>query len=156
LIRWKTTPNGKAHREFLESRVLKQYCKDYPAAKVVYLHSKGSFNPMEVNERLRRFQTRGELLEECANLPSSCNVCSSRMSPIPHPHPSWNMWLAKCDYVQKLTNLMTLKKKTKELRYSPNNGNKPRNNACIGKGRFAAEHWIHSHPSVMPCDLSKD
>ena len=44
----------------------------------------------------------------------------------------------------------------KELRYSPNNGNKPRNNACIGKGRFAAEHWIHSHPSVMPCDLSKD
>ena len=156
MIWWRTTPNGKAHREFIESRDLKQYCKDHPTEKVVYLHSEGSFNSMEVNGRLRRFLTRGALLEECANLPSSCNVCSSRMSPIPHPHTSGNMWLAKCDYVQKLTNLMTWKKIMKELRYSPNNGNTPRNNACVGKDRFAAEHWIHSHPSVMPCDLSKD
>ena len=29
-------------------------------------------------------------------------------------------------------------------------------NPCVGTGRFAAEHWIHSHPSVMPCDLFKD
>ena len=27
---------------------------------------------------------------------------------------------------------------------------------CVGLGRFAAEHWIHSHPSNMPCDLSSD
>ena len=26
----------------------------------------------------------------------------------------------------------------------------------MGLGRFAAEHWIHSHPSNMPCDLSSD
>ena len=27
---------------------------------------------------------------------------------------------------------------------------------CVGKGRYAAEHWVHSHPSVMPCDLATD
>merc|ERR1711884_1027800 len=25
---------------------------------------------------------------------------------------------------------------------------------CFGASHFAAEHWVHSHPSVMPCDLS--
>ena len=27
---------------------------------------------------------------------------------------------------------------------------------CIGRGRYAAEHWIHSHPSIAACDLYKD
>jgi len=28
---------------------------------------------------------------------------------------------------------------------------------CVGKGRVAAEHWIHDHPSVIiSCDLSDD
>jgi hypothetical protein len=27
---------------------------------------------------------------------------------------------------------------------------------CIGSQRFSAEHWIHSHPSVKPCDLYTD
>ena len=26
--------------------------------------------------------------------------------------------------------------------------------ACVGADRYAAEHWVHSHPSVRPCDLS--
>lgn len=25
--------------------------------------------------------------------------------------------------------------------------------ACKGLGRYLAEHWMHSHPSVKPCDL---
>ena len=136
--------------------LLWQYCKDHPnpadeSAKVVYLHSKGSFHPMVKNDRLRRFLTRGALSQECANLPSSdpCNVCSSRMSPLPHPHTSGNMWLAKCDYVQKLINPMMFEEKMRQI-YGDSI------NPCVGTGRFAAEHWIHSHPSVMPCDLFKD
>ena len=27
---------------------------------------------------------------------------------------------------------------------------------CMGKGRYAAEHWIHSHPNNLPCDLSNE
>ena len=31
-----------------------------------------------------------------------------------------------------------------------------KNPACIGTRRMAAEHWVHSHPSVKPCDLYTD
>ena len=88
--------------------LLWQYYKDHPnpayeSAKVIYLHSKGSFHPKKENDRLRIFLTCGALSQECSTLPSSdpCNVCSSQMSPVPYPQTSENMWLAKCNYVQK-------------------------------------------------------
>jgi hypothetical protein len=61
------------------------FCIMQPSSKVVYLHSKGSFHPKPENEVLRPFLTSGALSRECLELPKSCNVCSSRMSPIPHP-----------------------------------------------------------------------
>jgi hypothetical protein len=81
-----------------------KYCKEHDnrQRKVVYLHSKGSFHPKPQNDKLRRFLTEGALSPECANLPDTCDVCSSRMSPLPHPHTPGNMWLARCDYVAKL------------------------------------------------------
>ena len=109
---------------------------------VVYLHSKGSFHPSEDNDNLRRFLTRGALSHECATLPHNCTVCSSRMSPIPHSHTSGNMWLAKCSYIQQLLDPDT---------FVSAMGHKI--NACFGTGRYASEHWIHSHPSNRPCDL---
>ena len=131
--------------------LLWEYCKKHPNKKIVYIHSKGSFHSWKMNTKLRRFLTRGALSEECSNLPSSCNVCSSRMSPLPHPHTSGNMWLARCNYVERL-----LAPSAFEMRMgcvaNETNGNK----GCIGLNRFASEHWIHSHPSVMPCDLSTD
>ena len=86
-------------------RSLWEYCRAANPShdsKVVYLHSKGSFHPNESNDNLRRFLTEGALSQECAHLPTECNVCSSRMSPHPHPHTSGNMWLARCNYITKL------------------------------------------------------
>ena len=75
-------------------------------------------------------------------MPSSCNVCSSRFSPIPHAHVSGNMWAAKCEYIQTLMNpVEMLAMETKD------------DNACRGTGRYTSEHWVHSHSSVRPCDL---
>lgn len=125
-----------------------EYCQDETKrdAKVIYLHSKGSFHPDENNNRLRRFLTEGALSEECASLPNDCNVCSSRMSPHPHPHTSGNMWLAKCSYISKLRDPYALR--DGEL---PNEFN--HDNGCRGFGRYFFEHWIYSHPSAKPCDL---
>ena len=102
-------------------------------------------SPMPQNEMLRVFLTRGALSDECANLPDTCNVCSSRMSPFPHLHTPGNMWLARCSYIQQLVkpseflHLMGL-----------------RDNSCTGGGRNAAEHWVHAHPNNRPCDLYKE
>ena len=128
--------------------LLWDYCKKNPDKKVAYIHSKGSFHNNDENTKLRKFLTRGALSKECANLPFSCNVCSSRMSPLPHPHTSGNMWLARCDYIKRL-------KDPYQFETQMSFFGDP-DDACVGTGRYAAEHWVHSHPSVMPCDLATD
>ena len=92
------------------------------------------------------FLTRGALSKECTNLPLTCNVCSSRMSPMPHPHTPGNMWLARCDYVSKLMDPHTFSHAMDQIG----------GGSCRGSGRYAVEHWIHSHPGVRPCDLHTD
>jgi len=134
--------------DVLTLHALWDYCKKHNNAdtKVVYLHSKGSYHDKLGNAKLRRFLTKGALSKECSNLPNNCNVCSSHMSPLPHPHVPGNMWLARCDYVATLLDPNSLAE-----------GNLPKefkeDNWCKGQGRYFFEHWIHSHPSVMPCDL---
>jgi len=52
------------------------------------------------------------------------------------------MWAAQCSYVRQLVapNRLADKMGDKE-------------DWCRGSGRFASEHWVHSHPASKPCDL---
>ena len=34
-------------------------------------------------------------------------------------------------------------------------GGKGMGTPWVGTGRYAMEHWVHSHPSVRPCDVSE-
>lgn len=139
--------------ESLTLHAMWEYCKAHPhhEQKVVYLHSKGSFHDHDANSRLRQFLTHGALSKECSTLPDKCNVCSSRMSPLPHPHTPGNMWLARCDYIAKLFD--------PAIDVNSDTNNIPKqfatNNPCKGWGRALLEHWVHSHPSVTACDLYK-
>lgn len=128
--------------EVITLQELWSYCHERPFEKVVYLHSKGSFHPGRQNARLRRALSLSALSRDCAELPQQCNVCSMRMSPFPHAHTPGNMWLARCSYVKKLLEPEAF------LRAMGSS-----DNPYFGSGRYAAEHWIHSHPSVNPCDL---
>mmetsp|Transcript_9150 Transcript_9150/g.25749 ORF Transcript_9150/g.25749 Transcript_9150/m.25749 type:complete len:316 (-) Transcript_9150:1729-2676(-) len=134
--------------------LLWKHCYEHPTSRVAYIHSKGSFHPNPANAKLRKFLTRGALSDSCSFLPEECNVCSSRMSPLPHPHTSGNMWLARCSYVKKLLNPIIFKLAMGNIEY-PINVNKAQA-WCLGRERYAAEHWIHSHPSVQPCDVAGD
>jgi len=135
-------------QEALTLHSLWEYCKshDDTDTKVVYLHSKGSYHDTKPNAKLRAFLTQGALSKECSNLPDICNVCSSRMSPLPHPHTPGNMWLARCDYVAKLVDPNAKEEGKLHISFNIDDWQK-------GFGRYFFEHWIHSHPSVMPCDL---
>jgi hypothetical protein len=138
----------KTEGEKVTLQALWEYCHNHMEQKVVYLHSKGSFTNTPENAKLRIFLTAGALSQDCQNMPDddSCNVCSSRFSPLPHPHTSGNMWMAECSYVAKLLPPATFAIKMRKFKDkgSP---------ACTGRMRWAAEHWIHSHPGVKPCDL---
>ena len=131
--------------------LLYKHCTENPEDTVTYIHNKGSFHPSPENDALRKFLTRGALSQECAGMPDTCNVCSSRMSPYPHPHTSGNMWTAKCDYIQKLYDPYEFEERMNKLYQGSKSPA-----WSVGSDRFAAEHWVHSHPSVKPCDLSDD
>ena len=141
-------PNGN---EVITLHSLWEFCKKNPQTeKVVYLHSKGSFHPSPENTILRKFLTAGALSEECALVGTQCNVCSTRFSPLPHPHTSGNMWLARCDYIRNLINPLQFEETMNSI-YSPRTNTaqcKRRQPWCVGLERYSAEHWVHSHPSV--------
>lgn len=80
------------------------------------------------------------------------------MTPVPHPHNSGNMWQARCEYVAKLHDPRTFGSAMTAVAARPVRGAPPQPmlQSCRGAGRFSAEHWIHSHPDVQPCDLYTD
>eukprot|EP00536_Pseudo-nitzschia_multiseries_P005325 jgi/Psemu1/285692/fgenesh1_pg.99_\ len=149
--------------ELLSLESLWEHCSkdEHIEEAVIYLHSKGSHTNTMENTQLRFFLTAGALSRDCADgLFTSdavatennqedyrCNVCSTRFSPLPHPHTSGNMWAARCDYVSKL--FQPSKFQQRMRRFHPP-GSTP---ACVGRQRWAAEHWVHSHPTLEPCDL---
>ena len=137
--------------EVITLHSLWEFCKKNPETeKVVYLHSKGSFHPSPENTILRKFLTAGALSEECALVGTQCNVCSTRFSPLPHPHTPGNMWLARCDYIRNLIDPLQFEETMNSI-YSPRTNTtqcKRRQPWCVGLERYSAEHWVHSHPSV--------
>ena len=94
----------------------------------------------------------------------NCNVCGLVATAIPWIHFTGNFFTAQCSYLrnllppelysQKLSKLVVptilQKKEMGELTF----GNFPYDDAYIGLGRFANEHWIGSHPSVQMCDVT--
>jgi hypothetical protein len=83
------------------------------------------------------------------------------------------MWLAQCSYVKKLIDpyhfeeamdqvypilpdvkqLPDTKEKLIRRGFDPNDFRNRLHYSCRGLGRFSAEHWIYSHPELLPCDL---
>lgn len=150
----------KAGSEVITLHHLWNYCRGNETDHdqlVTYIHSKGSFHSHKENDRLRKYLTKGALSNECRCMAIECNVCSSRMSPLPHPHTPGNMWTARCGYISKLHEPVNFIKKMDGSPQGPPNSTSPRANdnilSMIGRGRFAFEHWVHSHPDTAPCDL---
>ena len=117
-----------------------QYCLKNRNENVIYLHNDRPYATEGNN-----FFASGALSSECANLPDNCNLCGTRMNPIPHPQFLGNMWLARCDYVALLMDPIVFGNEMKRI--APSTG------YCRGVGFFAGSHWINSHPAAKPCDL---
>lgn len=137
--------------EFVTLRNMWEYCQnpDNDFQKVAYLHSKGSSVNTADNGKLRRFLTAGLLSKECASMGVSCNMCSARFSPVPHPHAPGNFFMARCSYVRQLRDPLTFESAMEDMGYEGGD----RFDRCDGRGRYAAEHWALSHPSAKPCDI---
>ena len=61
------------------------------------------------------------------------------------------MWTATCDYVARLAPPREFRGMM-DKHWRPIVGYEEWTWPTFGMSRFAYEHWVHSHPSVRPCD----
>ena len=157
--------------EGLTIQALFDYCLDHPDSLVSYLHDKGSLHPTPKNRHFRTMLTKAVFSDACQMIGKSnddddkwCNICGARFSPFPHMHMAGNMWTAPCSYIQRLIPPNQFGEKMEHLmdavmqRAKVPTVPKPtfqqyQDEYFVGRNRFAMEHWLGSHPSVIPCDV---
>ena len=133
--------------------------------RVVYLHSKGSYHSQHTNHIWRRQMTDAALHPHCLNPPNNtCDVCGAQFYikyAIMFPG---NMWTAKCSYVRRLVPPNTgeyTKRKIASIKqflmlrlWNILHATLDTDNVeHFGLDRYQWEHWIASHPSIIPCEL---
>lgn len=118
-----------------------EYCQDFPHHKVLYMHSKGSYNSRGGrNLHWRRHMTHAIGHEDCIESLSShvsssssssltnatttnttstqqpqCNMCGLVFNPIPWIHYSGNFFTADCGYIRQLLPLDQYRQQMNEL-----------------------------------------
>lgn len=136
--------------EALTLTALYEHCQKHPLDTVGYLHSKGSFHANGRNEKLRRALTRATLSRQCASMPDNATSCSYSVMAVPHMHTPGNMWVSRCSYIKKLMSPDKYRARMDSLKdiYGLKGPD-----YMVPYGRFAYEHWLHSHPDNIPYDL---
>jgi hypothetical protein len=152
----------QAYEEVTLERV-KEYCHQHDSHKAIYMHSKGSYHSFGGrNEGWRRHMTMAVTDEHCLNPPNNtCNVCGLMLFVMPSFMFRGNFWAADCSYVNQLVPALDFEDR---LRRVQETARQLQNQSQLlvklqediddnfGRGRYASEHWIGSHPSFRPCD----
>jgi len=145
--------------EMLTQTSLWHYCQINPMHTVTYIHPKGSFHPGKEQDKWRYDLTTGALNKHCIDPPNDrCNVCGLGFQAAWGPLFLGNMWTAKCSYVKNLISPFDVEKKyvaafqakptaitAQFYRYRP---------FSIPEGRYQAEVFIGTHPSIESCGFS--
>lgn len=154
--------------EMITEQAVLDYCNvdDHDNDVVAYIHNKGSFHAGEGQNRIRRGLTKFALGANCLQeltSKQSCNVCGTNFKSVFGPTFWGNMWSAKCNYVKKLVSPFDLESKnklavtTKPTKVTMLLYKSPGNlHASLGEGRFAAEQFVGTHPSLIPCSFRGD
>ena len=149
-----------------------QHCGKVPdprIARATYLHNKGSFHPSQSNNNWRRAMTDAALSKQCSQPPNStCDVCGLQFAAPPGMFTNLfpgNMFTARCDYVNQLLHPKEYSKRQgdvvrKSFRLREQGRfhfkEKDHNPWVTGLRRYTPEHYIGSHPNIIPCDLSRE
>ena len=133
---------------------LHSHCLRNPSDRVFYIHSKGTFNPRDAQEILRRNNIKA--IVDCWTMGGleHSDVCGLRVSPLPHPHFSGNMWWARCQHVARLPDPLGFEAQMRRFLSGPSQrGLASCHPSWLGADRWAAEHWILSHPAAVAADV---
>ena len=156
----------QAHEE-VSLQALYDYCASSYYARVVYMHSKGSFHrDFQGQDRWRRHMMNATTSEMCLKPPNStCDICGLLFQPLPAPHFTGNIWTAQCSYVQRLLppksfairmNKLTNKFISYRHKHLLNTSFFNQAPNTMGRERYSMEYWLSSHPSMRPCDVANN
>ena len=145
----KSAPSGD---ERVTLQLLHDHCAANRGDRVFYIHSKGSFHPNVANDQLRRNHMKAVVACWQLDGVAQNDVCGFRVSPLPHPHIPGNMWFSRCDYISKLPSPSAFEGKMAKAAAVRLAANKCPH-SYVGASRYAQEHWVLSHPSVIASDV---
>jgi hypothetical protein len=137
---------------------------------VLYLHNKGSLHPYPWQDRWRRTMTAAVTSPSCVesllqqqhqSSGSRCHACGMLFQPLPALHFPGNMWIAQCAYVNELLSPEQYHIQREPVdRWMEEQANRstvffPLEAHYTGQRRYESEHWLGSHPDLIPCDISQ-
>lgn len=133
------------------------------SARVMYFHSKGAYHKGGANEAWRKHLLTAITTEPCLKEPrnDTCDVCALQFYPIWTQLFPGNFFVAKCSYIRKLYPPDRFEERLAEVSASMRGNDRfattifMKDGWTWGAGRQAAEHWVGSHPSLIPCDVSQ-
>jgi hypothetical protein len=140
-----------------------EFCRNNADSRIIYLHTKGSYNARKNQQRWRRRMTKAVTTRKCLDnvgdlASGQCSTCGMLFFPVWMCVYPGNFFAAHCDYLRKLIppldyeaqNEQTYCSKPLDLQMMlfPNQYD------TSGRGRYSNEGWVGSHPALLPCDLS--
>jgi hypothetical protein len=164
---------------------LHTFCAANPQKTVIYIHNKGSFHNTSGQYAWRWHMLEAILHPDCwrhvhdepkhksfwgmsrekedtddDNI--QCDACGLLLRTLPSAHYHGNMWMARCSYINQLKPPGVLAKQHDAVIDLYHNLHPLiQFSFCqdvpwlTGTGRYFAEHWLGSHPSMRACDMSK-
>jgi hypothetical protein len=164
-----TLQNIESGFEEFTLQQLFEHCQEHEDHRVIYLHTKGSYNVGERQDYWLRHMTQAVVSPECIVRAATeqCDLCGLLFLAQPSYHFPGNIFNAKCSYIRQLIppiefggrmdNLFGTAKGLIEngtfTTKGPGWGLEPWN---MGTERFAMGHWPGSHPSLEGvCYLAK-
>ena len=128
------------------------FCKapDEINTAILYFHTKGSYHNSNGHTWWRKSMDCFVLTPRCLEIMETYDTCGLRMTPFPEPHYSGNFFWTRCGYVRKLVDPAlyrdnaTFRESFESVVKGPD--------WCVGSGRYWAEHWVGSHPDILPAD----
>jgi len=137
-----------------------------PSARVIYLHSKGSYHDHGKQRPWRRSLTAAALHPDCLHPPDDrCHVCGAQFYTMWGAMFPGNMWTARCDYIRRLLppvegGAYARRREEAVGRFLALRAAGVMENTLgwhqdvfFGLDRYQWEHWVGSHPDIVPCDL---
>ena len=154
------------------SRQIQEYCRHNPTHRIAYVQNSLSTKYGDDVNRIRLMQHVTKAVTNPLCLATAleqnkgqCNVCGLTFHTIPSLRMSGDSWAASCSYVNQLLppqefvermEQVVSKSLIQKIWTRLNFGIVEDRLDNLGLGGYSMDHWIGSHPSLMPCDLSDD